>query len=264
MTTCAYSPPHPTISVTAAHVARIRGGRWRAVRSGVMGAHLVRDVILVKPLEIVPSSIISTSLLAVHRMRQLDVSHRAAFGYTTTRLPLGKRLLKSLTESFLETPVGYVQKAPEEIGSRFLIRSLSGSRPLLEVVNTSAEAFDSKISTGDFGELLGRLGEGWKRLSVVDFNKQETELLCKQLASLLGTSDTPPITPTPAIVEARNFRKDAMLIFNAEAPNKFGDVEELVKAVQVFEDENNVEFFLTLSEAIRWDWVRSKIALNRK
>ncbi|KAG0145064.1 hypothetical protein CROQUDRAFT_659136 [Cronartium quercuum f. sp. fusiforme G11] len=104
----------------------------------------------------------------------------------------------------------------------------------------------------------------WKWLSVADFNKQETELLRKRSASLSGTSDTPPITPTPAIVEARNFRKDAMLIFNAEAPNEFGDVEELVKAVQVFEDEKNTEFFLTLSEAIRWRWVRSKIALNSK
>ncbi|KAG0142260.1 hypothetical protein CROQUDRAFT_662746 [Cronartium quercuum f. sp. fusiforme G11] len=103
---------------------------------------------------------------------------------------------------------------------------------------------------------------GWKWLSVADFNKQETELLRKRLASLSGTSDTPPITPTPAIVEARNFRKDTMLIFNAEAPNEFGDVEELVKAVQVFEDENNAEFFLTLSEAIRWRWVCSKIALT--
>ncbi|KAG0139235.1 hypothetical protein CROQUDRAFT_101884 [Cronartium quercuum f. sp. fusiforme G11] len=69
---------------------------------------------------------------------------------------------------------------------------------------------------------------GWKWLSVADFNKQETELLRKPLTSLSGTSDTPPITPTPAIVEARNFRKDAMLIYNAEAPNGFGDVEELM------------------------------------
>ncbi|KAG0148215.1 hypothetical protein CROQUDRAFT_655115 [Cronartium quercuum f. sp. fusiforme G11] len=101
-------------------------------------------------------------------------------------------------------------------------------------------------------------------LSVADFNKKETELLCKRLASLSGTSDTPPINPTLAIAEACNFRKDAILIFNAEAPNEFGDVEELVKAVQVFEDEKNAEFFLTLSEAIRWCWVCSKIDLNSK
>ncbi|KAG0146159.1 hypothetical protein CROQUDRAFT_657799 [Cronartium quercuum f. sp. fusiforme G11] len=105
---------------------------------------------------------------------------------------------------------------------------------------------------------------GWKWLSVVDFNKTETKLLCKQLASLLGTSDTPPIILTLAIVEACNFHKDTMLIFNAKPPKKFGDVEELVKAVQVFEDEKNVEFFLTLLEAIRWHWVRCKIALNSK
>ncbi|KAG0139382.1 hypothetical protein CROQUDRAFT_101620 [Cronartium quercuum f. sp. fusiforme G11] len=81
---------------------------------------------------------------------------------------------------------------------------------------------------------------------------------------LSGTSDTPPITPTLAIVEPRNFRKDAMLIFNPEAPNEFGNVEELVKVVQVFENKKNAEFFLTLSEAIRWRWVRPKIALNSK
>ncbi|KAG0140756.1 hypothetical protein CROQUDRAFT_664779 [Cronartium quercuum f. sp. fusiforme G11] len=96
----------------------------------------------------------------------------------------------------------------------------------------------------------------------------KTEINCSSsiqlCSSLLGTSDNPPITPTLAILEAHNFRKEAMLIFNAEAPNVFGDVEKLVKAVQVFEDEKNAEFFLTLSEAIRWRWVRSKIALNSK
>ncbi|KAG0142304.1 hypothetical protein CROQUDRAFT_97715 [Cronartium quercuum f. sp. fusiforme G11] len=41
------------------------------------------------------------------------------------------------------------------------------SRPSLEVVKTSAEAFDSKISAGDFGELLGRLGEGFLRIGLL-------------------------------------------------------------------------------------------------
>ncbi|KAG0143050.1 hypothetical protein CROQUDRAFT_661705 [Cronartium quercuum f. sp. fusiforme G11] len=82
---------------------------------------------------------------------------------------------------------------------------------------------------------------------------------------LLGTSDTPPITPTLAIVEAHNFFcKDTMLIFNAKGLTEFSDIEDLVKAVQVFEDEKNAEFFLTLSEVIRWHWVRSKIALHSK
>ncbi|KAG0139855.1 hypothetical protein CROQUDRAFT_100949 [Cronartium quercuum f. sp. fusiforme G11] len=67
---------------------------------------------------------------------------------------------------FLEGLIGYVRKAPEEIGSRFLIGSFLGSQPSLEVVKTSAEAFDSKISAGDFGELLGRLGEGFLRIGL--------------------------------------------------------------------------------------------------
>ncbi|KAG0147358.1 hypothetical protein CROQUDRAFT_91627, partial [Cronartium quercuum f. sp. fusiforme G11] len=58
-----------------------------------------------------------------------------------------------------KAPVGYVRKAPEEIRSQFLIRSFSGSRPSREVLKTSAEAFDSQISAGDFGELLRRLRE---------------------------------------------------------------------------------------------------------
>ncbi|KAG0148647.1 hypothetical protein CROQUDRAFT_90159 [Cronartium quercuum f. sp. fusiforme G11] len=40
-----------------------------------------------------------------------------------------------------KTPVGYVRKALEEIGIRFLIRSVSGSPPSLEVCKTFAGEF---------------------------------------------------------------------------------------------------------------------------
>ncbi|KAG0149734.1 hypothetical protein CROQUDRAFT_104875 [Cronartium quercuum f. sp. fusiforme G11] len=73
------------------------------------------------------------------------------------KISLGENIFKIFDRIFLEAPVGYVRKAPEEIRSQFLIRSFLGSRPSREVLKTSAEAFDSQISAGDFGELLRRL-----------------------------------------------------------------------------------------------------------
>ncbi|KAG0152004.1 hypothetical protein CROQUDRAFT_650589 [Cronartium quercuum f. sp. fusiforme G11] len=59
---------------------------------------------------------------------------------------LGKKIFNISDQIFLEAPVGYVQEAPEDIGT---------------------EASDSKISAGDFGELLGRLGEGFLRIGLL-------------------------------------------------------------------------------------------------
>ncbi|KAG0149663.1 hypothetical protein CROQUDRAFT_89011 [Cronartium quercuum f. sp. fusiforme G11] len=141
------------------------------------------------PTDAVTDACVRSALkVTIHEIVPRKTTHRDAPATSTMRqniFPLGKIFFEIFDRIFLEGPIDYVRKAPEEIGIQFLIGSFSGSRPSLEVVKTSAEAFDSQISAGNFGELLRRLREDfWGFLGNFD---RSIPNLCSRLLEVRGS-----------------------------------------------------------------------------